>query len=720
MARLEQKVALAKVELHRTSYGAISLGDLKVGCLERVTAQEAITREISPDPQFDKQLRRGISIPENMLCGELGFPDANLGLSFKKSGRLGHVGNVNPEMNWLQYTFRGVGSNILEISGTELRTIDRLLPWYKYLGYRDEPGLSSRDVRQLSQEFRRHPVLAADQGQQTHLRGEHFGKNCAHKICRLGCPAGESKAGGGTEQRSTIWEQGWGTEAVPMLFPMYTVVADVLLKMTKVQTLFFWYDYWSCPQLENQNGNAEESHGDRHQANAIRSIPAYVSRCRFFFALCPAIDCPDQGQVLTSASWGTRGWCRLERAARELSPNSTWILVQSETSIEAVGAMFSFPGGSVGEGEFAMAEDRGKLAQVMRNMLVQKLSHCLRVGDMPGFRLHFNLQTVHLRGLEIEPVTNFLPTSEVQDGDVVAEFLHQNGLRSVGKADSAGWWPLHYAALSGNLEVLRGLLGQRADPNRRTSKDEPTLGLPPWISAVELAVAFKHHEATGLLLAARANLEGAFAPVAQSAATFDNVEGLRLLCAAGAQPLARNLFGFSALQCAAGLGARAVVEEIVLQARPGEVELSRALFDAAGFRGGSAELVQRLIGLRADVDFQLSVSRDVSALGRLLFAAKSLQHRLGRTTGLTAYAYHLHGSTPLMQAIRSAQFEAAAALIAAGARLDLRNCRNWSAADFARGQAIPNFLQLGLHGEASECRRVSSLAVIDGYVEIAF
>lgn len=29
------------VELHRTSYGAISLGDLKVGCLERVTAQEA-------------------------------------------------------------------------------------------------------------------------------------------------------------------------------------------------------------------------------------------------------------------------------------------------------------------------------------------------------------------------------------------------------------------------------------------------------------------------------------------------------------------------------------------------------------------------------------------------------------------------------------------------------------------------------------------------------
>ncbi|CAE7273959.1 Trpa1 [Symbiodinium sp. CCMP2592] len=595
-------------------------------------------------------------------------------------------------------------------------------------------------------------------------------------------------------------------DAVPMLFPMYTVVADVLLKMTKVesheklkargqlvvfsadlgsavfvshqwlskghpdpdfkqmrtlqgavrqilkstgsisldllteslvqtakpiplkdfqgQTLFFWYDYWSCPQLENQNGNAEETdgnqHQNQHQSNAISSIPAYIARCRFFFALCPAIDCPDQGQVLTSASWGTRGWCRLERAARELSQNSTWILIRSETSIEAVGAVLSFPGGSVGEGEFAISEDRGKLAPVMQKILLQKLNHCLRVGDMPGFRRQFNLQTVHLRGLEIEPIADLLPNSGAQDGEVVAEFLHQNGLRSVGKADSAGWWPLHYAALAGNVEVLRGLLAQHADPNLRTSKDEPNMGIPLWVSAMELAVAFKHHEATRLLLAARANLDGALSPVAQSAASFDNVEGLRLLCAAGARPLAQNLFGLSGLQCAAGFGARAVIEEIVIQARPGEIDLSRALVDAAGFRGGSAELVQRLIGLRADVDFQISMSRDVKALGRLLFAAKSLQHRLGRRTGLTAYAYHLHGSTPLMQAIRSAQFEAAAALIAAGARLDLRNGQGWSAADFARGQAIPDFLRLGLEGDPSECRRVSSLALPDGYVEIAF
>ena len=43
------------------------------------------------------------------------------------------------------------------------------------------------------------------------------------------------------------------------------------------------------------------------------------------------------------------------------------------------------------------------------------------------------------------------------------------------------------------------------------------------------------------------------------------------------------------------------------------------------------------------------------------------------------------GQTPLMAAIMSGQYEGAAALIAAGARLDLRDSRNWTAADFAQG-----------------------------------
>ena len=421
---------------------------------------------------------------------------------------------------------------------------------------------------------------------------------------------------------------------------------------------------------------------------------------------------------MNERTWSSRGWCRLERAARELSPNSNWILIQSETSIEVVGAVLSFPSGPVGEGDFEIEEDRQKLAPVMRQILVQKLLYCLRVGDLPGFRRHFNLQTVHLRGLEIEPVVSLVPSCE---GDVVVEFLHQNGLRRAGETDRAGWWPLHYAALAGNAEILRGLLEKRANVNRRTSKDEPMQGFPPWMSALTLALFYKHQEAAQLLLSARAQLEGAIVPAIQWTVSSDSAEGVGLLCAAGAKPLDRNIFGFTMLQVAAGHGSVAALEELLVQARPDKLELSRALFDAAVFRGGSAELVQRLIGLRADIDFQYSVPREMRPVGRLLFGARSVQHQFGlKATVLTTYAYHLHGSTPLMQAIRSAQFEAAAALIAAGARLDLCNCRGWTAADFARGQSVPRFLQLGLQGDPCECRTVASLACIDGYVEVPF
>ncbi|CAE7240317.1 ANK2 [Symbiodinium sp. KB8] len=484
------------------------------------------------------------------------------------------------------------------------------------------------------------------------------------------------------------------------------------------QALFFWYDYISCPQLQRDTRANDST--DCGQSRAISSIHAYIAKCYFFFALCPVLDCPLQGKVLTPATWSSRGWCRLERAARELSSKSTWILIQSETSIEIAGTALSFLSGSVGEGDFGKAGDRQKLAPVMRNILMQKLKLCLRVGDLPGFRRHLNLQAVHLRGLETEPVTGLLPCEADGGDDAVARFLHQNGLTGLNEADKSGWWPLHYAALGGDRGVLRGLLEKRVDVNRRTSKDEPMLGFPLWTSSLDVAVFYKHPEATQLLLAARAHVVGGVTPALQVASVANNSEGIRLLCAAGARPRGRDVFGTNGLEVAAAYGAMNALEELVMQARPSSLELSRMLWASCIFRAGSAELVQRLIDLRADVNFQLNVPRDCRPLGRLFFAGKSLQHRFGWRTVLTAYAYHLHGSTPLMQALRSAQFEAAAALIAAGARLDLRNARNWTAADFLKGQAMPCFLQLGLGGDAAECRRVASLARADGYVEIRF
>ena len=165
--------------------------------------------------------------------------------------------------------------------------------------------------------------------------------------------------------------------------------------------------------------------------------------------------------------------------------------------MEVVGTSISFVSGSVGEGEFAFPEDRQALAPVMRNIVLQKLKHCLQAGDLPGFRRHFNLQTVHLRGLEVEPIAGFLPKHDADRAagcDRLAEFLHQNGFQRCGEVDGAGWRPLHYAALSGDTELLRALLEEGADVNCRTSKDEPTLGFPLWMSALDMVVYFKHQK----------------------------------------------------------------------------------------------------------------------------------------------------------------------------------------------------------------------------------
>ena len=65
------------------------------------------------------------------------------------------------------------------------------------------------------------------------------------------------------------------------------------MKDFQAKPLFLWYDYFSVPQLEDRKfyAAADERDGSQ-QALAINSIPAYVSRCRFFLALCPVVDCP--------------------------------------------------------------------------------------------------------------------------------------------------------------------------------------------------------------------------------------------------------------------------------------------------------------------------------------------------------------------------------------------------------------------------------------------
>ena len=211
----------------------------------------------------------------------------------------------------------------------------------------------------------------------------------------------------------------------------------------------------------------------------------------------------------------------------------------------------------------------------------------------------------------------------------MSTFLYRNGLAKANGKDSAGFWPLHYAAMSGNVPVMEGLLAKAADPNCRTRKAEPKLGFPAQMSALDLALWYKHQDAVKLLLSARACLEGGTMPSMAMAAITDNSEALSLLHAAGGNPLGKNIFGVPNLVAAACYGKLRALKELLAQAQHSPRQLGWALHGAMVNCGGSAELVKLLIGQRADMDYQFDPRRDLLWLGRLLEAAGSLKHQLG-------------------------------------------------------------------------------------------
>ena len=113
--------------------------------------------------------------------------------------------------------------------------------------------------------------------------------------------------------------------------------------------------------------------------------------------------------------------------------------------------------------------------------------------------------------------------------------------------------------------------------------------------------------------------------------------------------------------------------------QPSSQELGRVLLTAMCICGGSAQLVDRLVGLRADINFQCDLRRDWSLLACGIGAAVYPVHKSGlRRTALSTFVYHINGLSPLMAAVHTGQHEGAAALIAAGARLDIRNSQSWT------------------------------------------
>ncbi|CAE7595601.1 ANK2 [Symbiodinium sp. CCMP2456] len=449
------------------------------------------------------------------------------------------------------------------------------------------------------------------------------------------------------------------------------------------ESLYFWYDYFSCPQLPEQN----------IRKTVASCIPQYIARSDFFFALCPAVVTAE-GHTHSPSSWAKRGWCRFERAVREMS--GSWILVQGPRTMEVLAQpqIVNSYGGAPGEGNFAEEVDKALIAEVLPEVLREQMMSSLRAGDVVAYRVHLNLQSVLFRGLEgAKHISDVVPGFEPSPTDDGAEhFLFQNGFQGFNEVDAAGWSPLCYGCLSGDVRVVQALLGRRADPDTQTSKPQELVNLTAWNPVTSICAFFHQNAALRLLIEARARVDSGWNPPISAAATTDNAEGIRVLCEAGNSPTAKNSFGMSPLEIASGAGAVACMDELV--GRMDEVDTSRALHFAMWYRGGAEEVISRLISVRADLDGQLKMP--AASLLSIGCANLSLQHRLGRVSTSTRIAYHSSDSTPLMLGVLSGQHAGVLALVKMGARLDLKNSRKRTASDMALEVRAPEKLQEAL------------------------
>ena len=398
--------------------------------------------------------------------------------------------------------------------------------------------------------------------------------------------------------------------------------------------LYFWYDYFSLPQIDVNSWDLESLH--KPIDRAIESIPAYIASCEFFFALCPVVQNPDGSELFSSSTWWSRGWCRTEKTIRELSKNPSWIQIRSSTALEVVyGAAKTVIRGTPGEGAFGFNEDKQKIGFVLKAFLKNIIWSCLRSRDVGGYRMYLNLTNVLLSGFPIECQGCMSEMSGLAKPDagyesLAEEFLDQNGFKHVNEVDSAGWSPLCYAAIHGDPFLIRSLLQQRADPCDQTRKFHPGLDLWEKFSVLSLACAFNHNEAAQVLIGARAQVDGGKYAALASAAYSNNKAAIRMLLEANADP-ERLSVGVLPIIHGCLRDSREAVSELMFQRRMSGVEdmnLSTCLHLAVCFQGGSADMVQQLIDAKADVNEQFRPPT-FSFLG-LLFLIHSWKFRLGR------------------------------------------------------------------------------------------
>ena len=288
-------------------------------------------------------------------------------------------------------------------------------------------------------------------------------------------------------------------------------IADILVtgkdrslsqqERTKLTHGYIWYDFASVPQCLNELKNDEQT--QQAQMDAILSIPAYVKACSFFIVLCPTVVHATTGGICDFRSWQERGWCRAEGISWLLvKDQSEVLLLSSPTEAHFASHFISALQHPVGQGEFAVADDRKVLYQVVEALFDRSLQKrsITSERDPTGLLLKCIRHTI-LAGLP-PPTPTASPqcTSGIPSQDEQEAFLSDFGFTSWNHRRAHGWTPLMCAAAADNLGMVRAAVRAGLPVQQKTRAGVPLLAVPSGLSALHMACSWSSEATVQALL----------------------------------------------------------------------------------------------------------------------------------------------------------------------------------------------------------------------------
>ncbi len=246
--------------------------------------------------------------------------------------------------------------------------------------------------------------------------------------------------------------------------------------MRRLADGFVFVDFCSIPQADPEA-----------QQRAIASLVHYVSSCTYFICLAGPWTHED-GSSRDDVAWSVRGWCRMEMTGNALSPTTKPIIVAtSPTSI------VTFPPGGtigrewlvsarVGHGTFTVDAHKAALGPVLCSLIEARKRLALSEGDMTFYRV------LHAASSWLLDSCGALEAVE----EPYEDWMRAMRFRSASDdAQSTGLTPLHFAVMTGRVDLVAALLNHGA-PIECAAKRENrgvmiSAGLTPLDAAVQFA-----------------------------------------------------------------------------------------------------------------------------------------------------------------------------------------------------------------------------------------